>query len=151
MARGFSYSLWWRRDFGLGQQPSISLWCEDIITIGGGEGNLEFLVVLTGVQLDHLPLLPNTPFNPPTTVLPWNVNILFLRAEESAVLLGSVLICVLSEPSFTLVEFGEQKQGPCRAARTCCSDGGTENREPAIRLTWQIYQNGKASFKNHDF
>lgn len=37
--------------------------------IGGGEGNQEFLVILSGVQLNHLPLLPNMLFNPHTTVL----------------------------------------------------------------------------------
>lgn len=37
--------------------------------IGSGERNLEVLVVLSGVQLNHLALPPNTPFNPLTTVL----------------------------------------------------------------------------------
>lgn len=82
----------------------------------------------------------------------WHGMVTFITgAEEAAVPLGSVLICALREPSFSLVESGEQRQSLCRAARSCCPEGGTTNREPTICLTRQIHQHQKAFFKNGVF
>lgn len=73
--------------------------------------------------------------NPRTTVSARSGTFPLFGTEEAVILLGSVLICIWSEPSFSLVQSGEQKQSTYQIASVCCSDGGTEHRKPTICFT----------------
>lgn len=60
------------------------------------------------VQLKHHPLPSNNASQLSHSCV-GNINFSLVRTEEAAVLLGSVLIHILNDPSFSLLEFSEQK------------------------------------------
>lgn len=86
------------------------------------------------VQLKHHPLPSNNASQLSHSCV-CNIKFSLFRTEEAAVLLGSVLIRVLNDPSFSLLEFSEQKQSTDKAANIFCSDGGTKHRKPRICFT----------------
>lgn len=137
---------------GPGQHCGISLLCEDESRnsdSGDWGGVWKPWWFSVGCSLNAILYLLTAQSNFHATVSVWNLKFSVFRTEEAAVLLGSVLICILNTPS--LVEFGEQNQRTNKIASICCSDGGTKHRKPRICFTWQIHQNYKAFFKNYDF
>lgn len=98
-----------------------------------------------GVQLKHHPLPSNNASQVSHSCV-CNVNF-YLEQRKQLFFWARFWSTFLNDPSFSLLEFSEQKQSTDKIANVFCSDRVTKHRKPRICFTWQIHKNYKAFFK----